>query len=95
MKKTMSIILALAMSMSMTVTAFADQIQPRSPSCDECGSNTIRYSIIDPGLAPSTCDICGDVKVHGVFYGYKYVCSNSECDFEGYLQGEFICYNCR
>ena len=87
MKKTMSIILALAMSMSMTVTALADQIQPRSPSCDKCGSDTIRYSIIDPGLDPSTYDICGEVKVQGTYYGYKYVCSNSECDFVTYHHG--------
>lgn len=94
MKKIMSMIIVLAMSVSMGVTAFAD-IQPRTPTCPDCGKPTIKYTIVDPGLAPSDCDICGQKKVNGTCYYYKYVCTDPECEYEEYTGPEFICDDCR
>ena len=93
MKKTMSIVLAVAMCLSMAVTALADQIQPRSPSCDECGGHTycISETTKHPS-APQRCDDCGTKTYDGTLTIWGYACSSCGAVSE---VTEFICSDCQ
>lgn len=87
MKKTMSIILALVMCLSMAATAFASQIQPRNPSCDACGGDTIH----DYRLEKNESCGCGNSKCQ-VYY-WIYECTSCGEYYDIGLMG-CTCTNC-
>ncbi len=91
MKKVFSIVLAAAMAMSMAVTVMAGEIQPRNPSCADCGAGTY-YEEYSGGQTFKICNHCRS-RQEGAIYIGVYVC-NRGCGFEERDQVTFICDNC-
>lgn len=75
MKKKMAVlIMALVMILSMSVPALAGNIQPRSPTCIECGGETIYDWVL---IKEYPCRRCGKIGCGMRYWGWR--CTDRSC----------------